>query len=186
MQLLAKLAIGASVVLLSACSPPSITITIKWPQMQQQMAYGASTTSTSTVNISGSIAAADGNATLDAAAMTIDVSSSNVGFPSSGTTTLRIVRNSGALMGSRSFGWSRSGGLLRFSDPSAVNSWLQSSGADPATSRVDYSLDPNVATTEGENYVAATVKMYSEPVASGSSSYNIGGGGSCGSRCQVQ
>lgn len=186
MQMLTKLAITASMaLLLSACErPPEITITIKWPSKLQSMAHGASTTSTSAVDISGSIAAADGNVTLDAAAMTIDVSSSNVGFPSSGTTTLRIVSNSGALIGSRSFGWSRSGGMLSFSDPSAINSWLQSSGADPATSRIDWSLDDlNVVTIEGENYVAATVEMYSEPVASGSSSYNTGGS-DC-PRCQV-
>lgn len=181
----AKLAIATSIaLLLSACNRPEITVTVKWPAKLQSMTYGASatsasTTSTSAVDISGSIASADSNVTLDAAAMTIDVSSSTVGFPSSGTTTLRIVSNSGALIGSRSFGWSRSGGMLYFSDPSAINSWLQSSGAPLATSRIDYALDNlNVAITEGENYVAATVEMYSEPVASGSSSYNTGGGGS--------
>lgn len=183
MNIFSKIAIVSSLcVFMSACERPEITITAKWPS-KQNMVYGDSSATTSTaeiVNLSGSISAPQGsNVTLDASAMSIDVSSSNVAFPTSGAATLNLRNSAGGLISARSFGWTRVGSTLRFSSPSSVNSWLQSTGANPYTSRIDYSIDASVSTVQGENYVGATVNMYNQPLATGFSSYNPGGGGDC-------
>lgn len=186
MHLIAKVAIASTVFMLSACKTPEVSCTIKIPPQ----ALDASGMTTG-VTIAGSMSSADSTVTLDAASMTIDVSDSNVSYPSTGAMTLKIVnRNNGSVLRTGSFGWFLSGSDLRFSNPSSVNSWLQSSGATASGYRVDYSLD-NLTVTNNEeiSYVAATVEMYSAPIASASATYNSGGGGGGGCRevaCQVE
>lgn len=171
--------------LLSACSRPeaTITVTIKIPA-KSALSKNADSPA---VSLFGSFAMGGPDMALDAAAMAIDVSNSTVGFPAGGITTLRLFNGSGVLVKSGSFGWARSGNILYFSSPGAVNAWLQSSGVDPYTSRIDYAFNEfAVAANEEENLVAATVEMSGVPVVSGAASYSRGGGGHCTPRCVIQ
>lgn len=165
--------------LLSACGRPeaTITITIKIPPKLTATVGGSSPT----VGMTGSIVGQ--SSILDASAMSLDVSNSTIVFPSSGTVTLRLLNLTGGLVRTGTFAWTRLGTSLKFSSPSTVNSWLQTSGADPSTSRIDYAFTDFVAPMlEEENLVVATVEIYNQPIVSGASSYRRGGG-HCTPRC---
>lgn len=62
--------------------------------------------------------------TFDAALWSVSLSGSNVDLPNYGTALLKLVDSTtNTVIASQNFGWYRSGTVLLFSNPNAVNDW---------------------------------------------------------------
>lgn len=163
-----NIALVLALAFLSGCKRPEVSCTVKFPPAKNGTYVAGSVVNG--VEISGTIKSNDTSLIPDASAMSIDVSGSTVGFPSSGNATLTIKTGSNVIA-SKTFGWTKSGDTLHFTNPSSIDSWLEGSGAT-ISSTLDYSLaNIAVSAVEGENVVSSRVKMYSTYIASASGSF---------------
>lgn len=107
----------------------------------------------------------------------VDLSASNVSFPSqTGYVTLKLL-NGSTVIATKSFPWYKSGSYLKFSSPSAVTSWVQANGGSANTFDISFDeIKYNYKT--GENTVV--VEYYYNTTKHAGSSWsgylNDGGG----------
>jgi hypothetical protein len=67
----------------------------------------------------------------DAADFYIETSGSTIAYPATGTVTINLINSStGAIRASKLFAWTRTGTVIKLTDPSAVNAWAAASGGD--------------------------------------------------------
>lgn len=107
----------------------------------------------------------------DAASISMDVSDSTTTWPASGMVTLTLrKKTNGSVLASRSFGWRRSGSILKLSDPGAVNGWLVASGADASSYKLEYKFQNLVLPAQpGSNLIAVDVYENGAPRATAAS-----------------
>lgn len=119
------------------------------------------------------------NVEVDAAALELDLTGSNVGVPASGLLTASLVDSgTGATQASAVFSWHKVGNKLKLVDPDAVNNWALTHGGTADTFK--YDLHPfNVGTTQGTNVFKVTQKVEGNSIISSSASWFRGGGGGC-------
>lgn len=91
------------------------------------------------INIPLGFSVSQSLAVFSASRAAVDVSASNVGIPVQFVLTVSLRNSSGALITSQSFSAVRSGGLIRASDPAAVDAWLLANGSNATV--VDAVLD---------------------------------------------
>jgi hypothetical protein len=151
--------------LLTACASVSWECKVGGKVNEKQKSGDA----TIAAEVSGTVFAGTGSAamagalgikdTLDAGSITMDTSGSSVAWPQTGTVALTIrSKSSNVVLAAQSFPWGRSGSVISFSNPAAVDSWLSSSGADAATHKVDYAFQNLVVPAEeGNNLIAVDI-----------------------------
>lgn len=107
----------------------------------------------------------------DAALYTVDVSQSTVTVPSHGNVTVKLMNSStGAVLASRTFGWTRTGATIRLSDPGAVNVWAQQNGS--GADAVKYQMAPfTTSQSQGLNTLTMTDEYDGEIQASASTTW---------------
>lgn len=77
----------------------------------------------------------------DAYQFHIDVSGSTVSYPNTGTAILKLTdAESGIAIAARTFGWTRTGNLIRLTEPDAVNTWASSVSGN--IGGMTYTLNP--------------------------------------------
>ncbi len=96
----------------------------------------------------------------DAGSFSLDTSGSTVAWPATGTITLAITNlASGAVIATNSFAYTKSGTVLVFANPALVNAWLSATGANPASSKLSYTIAGFPVTPQsGTNIAAATAR----------------------------
>jgi hypothetical protein len=174
--------IGFFVVLLSACSGVQVKCEVQGnigTRVQQQAVGPATNVAVVEANITGSMfigsetaammSALSGDS-IDASSITMDTSGSNVQWPLTGSVSLTIRNKaSNAVLAARSFPWARSGSVVRFSNPAAVDAWLSSSGANASQHKVDYAFQNlTMPAQDGTNLVAVDVYQGNVPRATAS------------------
>jgi len=109
----------------------------------------------------------------DAAQFYIDTTGSTIAYPVTGTVTISlIVSSTNSLQAAKLFAWTRSGNIIRLTDPDAVNAWASANGgnADKMTYKMtrfqsDYGIgDQQMKVTsvyEGTATASATTSFYS-------------------------
>ena len=79
------------------------------------------------------------SAVADAAQFEVDVSGSTIPYPSTGTVNIILTNSStGTTVAAHVFGWTKSGNIIRLSDPNGVNTWATANAgsADTVTYRM--------------------------------------------------
>lgn len=77
---------------------------------------------------------------------TIDTTGSTIPYPSTGTALVKLVRSlDGNTVASRSFSWTRTGAIIRFTNPDAVNDWAYTYFGDADTFTYDTKFPSNFA-----------------------------------------
>lgn len=109
----------------------------------------------------------------DAAQFYIDTTGSTVAYPATGTVTISLINSSTkSVQAAKLFAWTRSGSIIRLTDPNAVNAWASVNGgsADKMTYQMtrfqaDYGIgDQQIKVTsvyEGTATASATSSFYS-------------------------
>lgn len=163
--------------LLTACASVTWKCEVGGTVNQQQQVIGAFSGGMIDASVSGSLSASSApaaiagalgvNSTLDASSITMDTSGSSVTWPQTGTVALTIrSKSNGAVLSAQSFPWTRNVSVITFSNPSAVNSWLSSSGADAATHKVDYDFQNlTMPAQQGSNLIAVDIYQDNVPQA---------------------
>lgn len=95
----------------------------------------------------------------DVGAFEMDVSGSSVTWPQQGNVTLSLFdKGNGAIISARSFGWTRSGSRIRFSNPAEINNWVASTGATVDGAKVRYDMGAvEVGSAVGDNIVSTAI-----------------------------
>lgn len=107
----------------------------------------------------------------DAAQFSIDVSGSTIAYPATGTVTL-VLKNAdtGIVRATQVFNWTRSGNLLKLSNPDAVNDWALANGGD--ANELTYKLNRfPMNSGYGEQLISVKSKYEDTVTASATSTY---------------
>ncbi|HEY9131801.1 MAG TPA: hypothetical protein VIM98_08615 [Dyella sp.] len=114
----------------------------------------------------------------DAGSFSLDTSGSTVTWPATGTVTLTVSQlSSGAVIATSNFAYVKSGSVLVFADPTSVNNWLAATGADPASSKLAYTVAGFPVTPQsGTNVAAAAARADSTVMAQSAATFE---GSSC-------
>lgn len=104
------------------------------------------------------IATTSTSGSIDLSSLYIDVTGTTFALPSTGLAVLSVKNAAGALLGSRSFAWSRTGTQLVFQDRASVEAWLAGFGS--AAASLDYDIDQGPTPTSSSQQTIASALYY--------------------------
>lgn len=107
----------------------------------------------------------------DAAQFSIDVSGSTILYPATGIVTLTLKNTaSGTTLATTDFDWTRSGSIIKLTDPDAVNNWALASGG--SANELSYKIKPfPMSSGYGQQVISVQSTYEGNVTASASSTY---------------
>jgi hypothetical protein len=176
MNMVVKTSMGTALVLtgllLAGCSSSwtikaSASCSRTFPGGQTKCTAGASTSTTIGNNIRMLASAFSGESIPDASEYSMDTSGSTIPYPRTGQITVTLKNSSAnTVVAAKMFPWTRIGNTISFSNPSAVNSWVDNV-ANATVDEVDYQLAPfNAQLKPGPNTLKAATKHNGQTLAS--------------------
>lgn len=112
----------------------------------------------------------------DAAMFTIDTAGSTIPYPLTGTVLVKLIRSSdGKVFASKSFPWTRTGTIIRFTDPDAVNNWAYAYSGSADT----FSYDTNDFPSNFSGNKTMKITQKYESVVQASETTTVNGGPTC-------